>query len=1228
VLTANHCHSLLFVNTEIKGLNGNSQKFLVDTGASVSLVTLEATKYQGKIEKIKSNLHGIGGKQKIKGKISLNIFGQPLQFYVIGKLPVSMHGILGANFFSSFNAKIDYGQLTLTIHKNGTDLSLPMQANVKKRILLPARCEVFRKCKIQQRGDCITIPEEVSEGVFIAGTIVRPKDGEIFVKFMNTLDHEVEICNFTPKIVLANDYKAKRWLENCNNVDRVTELFKELDLHHLDESEKGGIKRICAKFADIFHLSGDKLTSTDMYKQQIRLKPNSAPVYVKPYRLPFSQKEEIGRQIDKMLEDGIIEKSNSEWSSPILVVPKKSDENGNKKWRVVIDYRRLNEQILDDKFPLANITDILDSLGRAVYFSTLDLSQGYYQLEIEKKDRQCTAFVTDKGQYQMRKLPMGLKISPSAFSRLMTVALADLNYDKCFVYLDDIIVFGSNLETHNRNLTAVLNRLREVNLKLNPKKTKLLGKEVLYLGHKISAEGIAPDPQKIGVVENYPVPKNADGVKRFVAFANYYRKFIKDFSSITGPLNQLSKKNVRFDWTTKCQEAFDTLRKALYSSPILDYPDFSPENTFVLTTDGSRSGLGAVLSNANGRAVAYASRALNSAERNYSVTEIELLGNVWGIKHFRPYLFGRHFEVRTDHRPLVYLFSQVDPSSRLNKFRMALQEYDFTVTYIKGKDNVVADALSRIHVSELNQLHSELVSAKILVVTRRMAQTEKVSADERVGSRVEDENSVAERVGSAKKPLLGAKRSDQLQKRPTMCKMLTRPGDGVEIKEIGDKVVRDYTTNRSKSLWYSEIAREILIGTPGKKYDCVSVLEGLPKFCMAHRIRDLVIIDNEENRNLKKSLGVIRRALEVSEIFVSIVDGIKLVRDESERKLILNDFHMLPTGGHAGVTRMTKTIKQRFEWPGMAKDIQEFVKRCDACQRFKYSVNAREPLVVTTTATEAMRKIFMDIVGSIATDNGGFSYILTIQCELSKFITAVPLQNKEAKTVAKAFVENFILIYGVPKRIGHDCGTEFLAEIMKNVCKLLEIQQLASTPYHHQSIGALENHHKHMAAFLRIQVSKNPNSWSSWLPYWCFAYNATIHTQTGFSPYELVFGKLCILPTNLVQGENGKIEPLYNIEDFSCELKYRIQTAQAEAYKTLIKHKEKRKEMYDKDSRPKNIEVGDLVLVKNEVGKKLDCIYKGPFKVQQVEGPNAKLEVGNSSKIVHRDRIKKYITNE
>lgn len=207
------------------------------------------------------------------------------------------------------------------------------------------------------------------------------------------------------------------------------------------------------------------MTTTSLYDHTIELKPHTTPVYVKPYRLPQSQKSEIDKQIKSMQADGIIEECRSAWSSPLLLVPKKLDSTGIKKWRVVIDYRKLNENVQDDKFPLPNISDILDSLSGAMYFTTLDLYQGFYQIKLNKNSRQYTAFTTTKIQYQMTRLPMELKTSTNAFSRMITIAMSGLNHEQCLVYQDDLCVFGRNLENHNKNLMDILSRLRKINLK-------------------------------------------------------------------------------------------------------------------------------------------------------------------------------------------------------------------------------------------------------------------------------------------------------------------------------------------------------------------------------------------------------------------------------------------------------------------------------------------------------------------------------------------------------------------------------------------------------------------------------------------------------------------------------------------------------------------------------------------------------------------------------------------
>lgn len=462
-----------------------------------------------------------------------------------------------------------------------------------------------------------------------------------------------------------------------------------------------------------------------MYEQTIELKPHTTPIYTKQYRLPHAQKSELDKQIKNMLDTGIIEEARSPWSSPLLLVPKKLDSNNEKKWRVVIDYRKLNNQIQDDKFPLPNINEILDSLSGAIYFTHLDLYQGFFQTKLHKDSRPCTAFTTGKNQYQMTRMPMGLKSSPNNFSRMMTIAMSGLNYDKCLIYQDDLIVIGRSLNSHNTNLMDVFGRLRSVNLKLNPPKCNFLQKQVLYLGHIISKDGIQPDSEKIKVLVNYPRPQSVDDVKRFVAFANYYRKFIPNFAEIALPLNRMSRKNATYCWSSECEKSFQKLKLALTTPPVLQYPDFSENNEFVLQTDASGQAIGSVLCNSDGRPVAYASRTLNKAEINYPTIEKELLAIVWSVKYFRPYLYGRRFKIQTDHRPLIYLFGMRDPSSRLLKFRLQLEEYNFTVEYLKGKNNSVADALSRIRLTskDLKDMSEEI---KINVMTRgqhRKAQT-------------------------------------------------------------------------------------------------------------------------------------------------------------------------------------------------------------------------------------------------------------------------------------------------------------------------------------------------------------------------------------------------------------------------------------------------------------------------------------------------------------------------
>lgn len=285
-------------------------------------------------------------------------------------------------------------------------------------------------------------------------------------------------------------------------------------------------------------------------------------MYSKNYRLPKTHKEEINRQVNKLLEDGLIEPSCSSYNSPLLLVPK-PELGGVKRWRMCVDYRLVNKKLVADKYPLPRIDEVLDGLGRAQYFSVVDLFSGFWQIPLEESSRDLTSFSTTEGAFHWKVLPFGLNVSPNSFSRMMNLAFAGASQVQFFLYLDDVIIIGRSVKDHLKNLDAVFKICRRRNLKLNPEKCKFFRTEVTYLGHLCTSEGILPDPSKLKCVMDYPVHKDKDSTKRFVAFANYYRKFIDHFSGIARPLNCLTRKETRFVWTQECQDAFDTLKSKL-----------------------------------------------------------------------------------------------------------------------------------------------------------------------------------------------------------------------------------------------------------------------------------------------------------------------------------------------------------------------------------------------------------------------------------------------------------------------------------------------------------------------------------------------------------------------------------------------------------------------------------------------------------------------------------------
>jgi len=316
-------------------------------------------------------------------------------------------------------------------------------------------------------------------------------------------------------------------------------------------------------------------------------------------------------------------------------------------------------------------------------------------------------------------MPFGLCNAPATFERLMEKVLQDILSKVRLVYLDDVIVFSKIFEEMMANLRKVFLRLRMANLKINPQKCSLFGKEVKYLGHIVSERGISTDPEKISAVKNWPVPQNRKQLRSFLGFCFYYRKFIKGFSLIAKPLFTLTEHQVKFEWSSSCQKAFQELKQKLISSPILSFP--KEQGQFILDTDASNHGVGAVLSqvqNGTEKVIAYLSRVLNKAERNYCITRRELLAIVASLKSFHHYLYGRKFKIRTDHFSFKWLMSFKDLEGQLARWLERLQQYEFETIHPKGHLHQNADGLSRRPCSELGCAYYAKVELKESFVVR------------------------------------------------------------------------------------------------------------------------------------------------------------------------------------------------------------------------------------------------------------------------------------------------------------------------------------------------------------------------------------------------------------------------------------------------------------------------------------------------------------------------------
>ena len=931
-----------------------------------------------------------------------------------------------------------------------------------------------------------------------------------------------------------------------------------------------------------------------------------------------------------MLDQGIIRPSISPWSSPVWVVPKKLDASGKEKWRVVVDYRKLNELTIDDKYPLPNISDLLDQLGKCQYFTTLDLASGFHQIEIDSKDIQKTAFTVENGHFEFVRMPFGLKNAPSTFQRVMDNILLGIQNERCLVYMDDIIIYSPTIHDHMSRLTEVFERLRKANLKIQPDKCEFLRKEVAYLGHLITKDGVKPNPMKVDAILNFPQPKNQKEIQSFLGLAGYYRRFIPNFSKISKPLTKLLQKDIPFNFDSDCTNSFQNLKQTLTTTPILIYPDF--EEPFVLTTDASAYAIGSVLSQGKiGKdlPIAYASRTLCSAETKYSVIERELLAIVWSVKHFRPYLFGRKFKLVTDHRPLTWLFSIKDPGSRLARWRLKLEEYDYEIIYKPGKINKNADALSRIkinHFSDCSKFHS-----KILAANEESDDDENSDNDEEITN-----EQISEEFNTFVKLYKTKSLIDYSKIQISNKQLLDKENKNIltffqkdNLRDFHYKIIEDIFEenpefhNDKINIVYSRSVRY-------RKYFIIS-LPFDPESVVEHLF--LTLYKNQNELDLSKTYHVENNLdLPILEIlsFIFAEKDLKLIicqnivqtPNADQIPTILDQHHAGKNNLHRGINETMRRIKNKYNWQGISKDVENFVKNCETCQRTKICrKNLNNPLVITETPRTPFERINIDLF-EFPTRN----YALTIRDELTKFTQAYAVPDKSAKSVVNTLLLYF-QHYGTPLRIHCDYGGEFDNNLLKDLCSLYDIKLTYSSVGHPQSNGSIERFHATLAEMVRVHKTENPNEHPfTILPYAVICYNNSVNKTHGFTPYELIFGHTANRPP----------ETLYNqkelITKYVRDLNNRISHYYNIARSRTQSQKEKAKVRFDKNI-PENrheYNIGDKVYVKeSQIKNKLQNKFNGPFQIIEIFQNSAtllNLETNQKTK-VNFDRMKPYTEN-
>ncbi len=987
---------------------------------------------------------------------------------------------------------------------------------------------------------------------------------------------QVEEHTETEEFLQSAGGTGLRETEDLDLTPDMRQLWEHVETQrqHLEDGQYLDLLSVLLDNSKVFSKSEYDIGKVEGVKHAFNL-IDDVPFKVRNRNVPPRMFVAAKEHINQLLQKGIIRHSTSPYSSAPLFIQKPDG-----RVRMVTDLRHLNAKTVRDNYALPRIDDILPHLAGNRYFTKMDIRSGYYNIEIEERDKEKTAFSTPFGLFEYNRMVQGAKTSAATFQRCMENVLKPLLYEGCIAFLDDVIIYSKTVEEHLEILDQALKLMQKAGLKIHPGKCTILAKEILYLGHTITEHGIQANPEKTACLTDWPQIRTVKDLMSFLGFCGYFRRHIPHFSGIAKPLVALTQgvkykpkdpfgpptkhpaleRDITDEWSEECQKAREKLIQCLTNPPLLAFPNMT--KTFILHVDACTTGLGAVLLQYGDddklHPVCYASRALKKSECNYPVYKLEFLALKWAVtEKFHMYLYGSPFKVYTDNNPLTYIHTTLKVDATSQRWLAALGDYDFTIHYKPGTTNVDADILSRL------------------------AKAKDISCDH-ISAFIEGKDPIIQYVDvSALEVECGAVRANI-----------------------------NWTDVQNQDFEFKEVMRLVKMNEDVRPADFPRNYRRL--FYQKHKM-----YFNESGILCKKA------DFEGQDYELIVLPHCAL-------PLVLNALHN--ESGHFGIERTASLFRRRFYYPGYAQVISDYIGSCVPCVT-KKSTKKKHGMLGEVSARRPFETLSMDFL-SIENDKSGYGHVLIVTDVFTKYAYAFPTKNEKATTVAKLLVDKVFSVFGLPQKLLSDRGRNFESKVIEQLCKLLGIKKVFTCPYNPKSDSVCERFNRTLIGMLGTLSEQKRQDWHKYVPHLVGVYNSTQHSSTGFSPFELMFGRKSRLPVDQYLGTNP-IETEYDdVGQYIEELRERMEFVHALAQQSQDHSHSMNKYRYDQKVSEEILEPGDWVFVRNvgvkgmhklaptylpEVFQVLRCVDGNPrvYEIRNLTRPRRK------NRILHVDMLLK-----